>query len=349
MANDILQADNSLNRLKKLSAILSERKRLLIVIHNHPDPDALASAFALRYLLQARFHLPSDIAYDGIIGRAENAAMVRELRIPVKRLRLLKLERYDSVALIDTQPGAGNHAMQGGMPIDLVIDHHPRRRTSSGSGMIIDPQVGSTATLLVEWLLTADLPLPTDVASALSYAIRSETQDLGREASARDIRAYLAIYPHASMQKLSRIINPTLTTNYFIALQCALQRAQTYRHLICAHIGNVHTPEIVAEVADLLLRHRKTSWTLVTGRFHNSLYLSLRSSNTRAQANKLIQHLVSRRESAGGHNQFAGGKIDLEMLTPAEIDQLEMKIRQIFARRLGYKTTEWKPLITKTP
>jgi nanoRNase/pAp phosphatase (c-di-AMP/oligoRNAs hydrolase) len=58
MANDILQADNSLNRLKKLSAILSERKRLLIVIHNHPDPDALASAFALRYLLQADFHLP---------------------------------------------------------------------------------------------------------------------------------------------------------------------------------------------------------------------------------------------------------------------------------------------------
>ncbi|MBN1543198.1 DHH family phosphoesterase [candidate division KSB1 bacterium] len=347
MANANGVAENSTANLNRIDELVSGRRRSMLVLHNHPDPDALASAFALRYLLKNRYEIESDIAYDGIIGRAENLAMVRELNIPARRIQSLKRSRYDGLVLIDTQPGAANHPLQKGEKIDLVLDHHPRRRSSRGNAMIIETQVGATATLLVECLFAHDPAFagPVDLASALAYAIRSETQDLGREASARDIRAYLAIYPHASMRKLSRIIYPKLSTDYFISLQTALARARIYRQLICAHIGPVHAPEIVAEVADLLLRRRKTTWSLVTGRYQNSLYLSLRSSNLGARANRMIQSLVPHRENAGGHDQFAGGRIDLDSHTDEQIEQLENRLTLAFAKKFEYKNAEWKTLI----
>ena len=115
--------------------------------------------------------------------------------------------------------------------------------------------------------------------------------------------------------------------------------------MICAHLGDVSIPEIVAEVADILLRHERISWSLCTGRFDNQLILSLRSSNPRANAGKIIKKLVPDRKNAGGHDMFAGGRILLDNLKPEEINELENKLSQQFAKCLGYSKAEWKTLL----
>ena len=74
------------SKLSQLDHVLEGQKKLLIVLHNNPDPDALASALALRYLVSKRYNIRSNIAYGGLIGRAENRAMVRELKIPLKNM-----------------------------------------------------------------------------------------------------------------------------------------------------------------------------------------------------------------------------------------------------------------------
>ena len=65
--------------LEKLYAIAREAGRLLILPHNDPDPDAISSTVALHYLLAEKLRLESTIAYQGVIGRAENRALVRYL------------------------------------------------------------------------------------------------------------------------------------------------------------------------------------------------------------------------------------------------------------------------------
>ncbi|MBU6283988.1 phosphoesterase, partial [bacterium] len=54
---------------------------VVILPHDNPDPDALASAAALQYLLSEIAEVDSVIALGGIIGRAENRAMVKYLNI----------------------------------------------------------------------------------------------------------------------------------------------------------------------------------------------------------------------------------------------------------------------------
>lgn len=334
--------------LSQLDGVLANQKKLLIVLHNNPDPDALASALALSYLVKERYNIRSTIAYDGIIGRAENQALVRELKIPLKKIRYIRFASYERIALLDTQPGAGNNSLPDNVDYHIVIDHHPRRRRLKSAVTIIDSDVGACATLVIELLAAGNLAISTDLATALTYAIRSETLDLGRETHPRDVKAYFIVYPKVSVRKLARITYPKLPRSYFVMLAKALYQTVTFRQLICAHLGDVSIPEIVAEAADILLRHERISWSLCTGRFENQLILSLRSSNSRANAGKIIKKLVPDRNNAGGHDMVAGGRILLDNLKPDEIKELEDKLSQQFAKCLGYSKAEWKPLLEES-
>ena len=97
-------------KLNQLLAVLQDKKKLLILTHNNPDPDAIGSAVALGYLLAQLLGIESHIAYKGIIGRSENKALVRYLNFPLKQLTAADLQT-EAIALVDTQPSTGNNAL----------------------------------------------------------------------------------------------------------------------------------------------------------------------------------------------------------------------------------------------
>lgn len=333
--------------LLELDRIFSGKRKMLIAVHNNPDPDALASAFALEHIAQSRHGIQSDIGYGGLVSRPENLAMVRELKITLKKINRVRLENYDLIAMVDTQPGAGNNLLPPDVHCHIVVDHHPLRRNTRADFLLVRPELGTTATILIEWLSESGLSIPSDLATALAYAIRSETLDLGRETSKRDVKAYLTVFPKISIRKFARIAHPKLPRSYFIVLANTLQRTLCFRNLMCAHLGQVPAPEIVAEMADLLLQHKHMSWSLCSGRYKHYLLISIRSSNPRAEAGNIIQQLVPNPNNAGGHGMFAGGKIDLDGFSADQIIELEKKISRDFASLLGYKDVNWKPLLLK--
>ncbi|MEJ2633860.1 MAG: DHH family phosphoesterase [Calditrichia bacterium] len=349
MPNDKKQ-DNS-NLMKELAGLdkaLAGRKHLLIVVHNNPDPDAIATAAALGFLAEQRSQLKVSIAYGGNIGRAENRAMVKKLKIHMKQINRVRFTKYDRIALVDTQPGAGNNSLPGDVKCHIVIDHHPSRSDLNVEFGVIKPEIGVSATILVEWLKESKLDIPGDLATALSYAINSETQNLGREASSRDIQAYLSVYVKSSMRKLAQITHPKLQRTYFVVLARALNHTNTFRNLICAHLGEVPSAEIVSEIADFLLRYERMGWALCTGRFKNQLIISVRSANRKARAGKLVKHLVPDPNTVGGHDMIAGGFILMQDSDKKSTKDLEEQLMQNFARQLGYKKAEWKPLLASS-
>ena len=328
-----------------LTQIDTPIQNLLVVLHDNPDPDALAARLAVGHWAGSIHGAKCTLGHGGYVGRSENRAMVRELKIHLHSLNRMKLERFDTVIMVDTQPGQANHSLPQEVPVDLVIDHHPRRRKKGNELYWIDPDVGATSTLLIESLLEAKLDIPARLATALSYAIRSETQDLGREAGPRDINAFLSVFPLATMKKMARIAHPKLPRSYFTTLSTSLEKTEVYRHLICAHLGEVPYPEIVAEMADFLLQHERISWSLCTGRFQDGLFLSLRAVSPKANAGKVIQKLIRDKRSAGGHDTFAGGRISIQGLSQTEICRMEKRLTARFAELMGHEPVEWKGLV----
>ena len=129
---------------------------LVILPHSNPDPDAIASVLTLQYIFRERLGLDTDIAYQGIIGRAENRALVRYLDHTLQPSTALHLSGPMSVALVDTQPNAGNVILPPESGVAIVIDHHDQDELlDTAVYPDVRPDLGATSTILVEYLQAA--------------------------------------------------------------------------------------------------------------------------------------------------------------------------------------------------
>ena len=300
---------------RRLVKLLKEKGRslspLTILTHDHPDPDALASAWALSLLAQGLGKIRSRIVYGGAIGRAENRMMAERLIVPARPLRKGELAGVPHLALIDTQPPFKNNRCPPRRIPDLIVDHHPRHADTQADLALIDEEVGATTTILVEALRESGLRVPGRLATAIVYGIGSETQNLGREATQRDMDAYQIFWPKANMRSLWKISYPQRTEEFFGTLAHGIRVSFTVGRVIVTHLGAVGTPDRVAQVADFLLTLEGMRWSVVTARFSGRLHVSLRANDPGAEAGRLLKRLLGGGNRGGGHGMIAGGSVEV--------------------------------------
>lgn len=95
-----------MNLKLKLTEMLEPHRgeRHVIAVHDYPDPDAIASAYAHR-LISAEFDIEAYILYTGEISHRQNIALVRLLGIDlIEYDDSLDLEPYQAAILVD-HPG----------------------------------------------------------------------------------------------------------------------------------------------------------------------------------------------------------------------------------------------------
>ncbi len=314
------EGGNMQERLEALLAAVAGAKQLLIVPHNDPDPDAIAAALGLRHLLAELGGIDGRIVYRGIVGRAENKALVRYLGRPLHRLAAGDLRRAQSLALVDTQPGAGNNPLPPGQLPAIVFDHHPRREATARVAFVeLRPEVGAVSTILVEYLRAAGLELPQSLATALFYGIKTDTLGLVRGAGPADVQAYFFLQPLVDTKALGKIEGAQVSLEYFHRLDAALHSARVHGEVVTSYVGRMPRPDLAAELADLLLRLNGTRWVICSGAYKDLLILAVRSRAPRGGAGELVQAIVGERGSAGGHDLSAGGQIPLRQRAPEAV------------------------------
>jgi nanoRNase/pAp phosphatase (c-di-AMP/oligoRNAs hydrolase) len=288
-------------------------RRILICPHDDPDPDALASAWGLSLLLSTELDAEVVIAFDGIIGRAENRAMVRELGIKLRRLDKLDPASFDGAALVDTQPAASNHSLPAGIPVIVCVDHHDRQdREHSFRWYDVRPNEETSSSIVLGYLRQRGIEPDDKLSTAILYALKTDTRDFTREAGPLDIAAHDYVSGRADLEALGAIVNPRLDTRYFRMLHRMLDATLLHGRATVAYLGEMPYPDLVAEMADLLVRRRGTEWCLCAGTYKGHLRCSLRTEDDRGGAGDVAVALVkSRGGSAGGHGMTAGGHIVL--------------------------------------
>ncbi len=343
MSSDVTKARYA--AFADLVSATSPRARWLVLTHDNPDPDALAATAALATILRRRFRRRVTVAYGGMIGRAENREMVRALRFRLSHLRNLNRRHYRHFALVDCQPWTGNSQLPSGVVPHLVFDHHPRRKATQDAPFVdVRPDYGATATILAEYLEESALSPSRALATALVYAIRSETQDFGRQATGPDHSAFDWLLPQIDRRALARIQSAPLPLAYYRNLHRALERLSGVGSLVVSHLGAVEQPDIVPEIADLLLRMEGRTWSLCTGSFADRLYVSIRTTNPRADAGNLIRRLIGKSGKGGGHGTMAGGYVIVAKGAPIQMRSNEQLLTQRFARALKKNPDRLQPI-----
>jgi nanoRNase/pAp phosphatase (c-di-AMP/oligoRNAs hydrolase) len=317
---------------------------VVILPHDNPDPDALASAATLAYLLRELAGRESVIAQGGIVGRAENRAMLTYLNINLVSVSAVPFDSDTQVALVDTQPGRANNSLPERIVPAAVIDHHPAYAEYPGVRFLdLRSEYGATSTILAEYLFESKVPIDPKIATALFYGIAAETQDLGREATPADVAASQMLYPYTNKRRLAKIENARVPREYFAGFRDAIEDAQIYDKVIISVLGEVQYPDMVAEVADFLLRLDEVEWAMAIGFYNKWLYVSLRTTVRDVNAGDLLQKVLGSK-SAGGHDMIAGGRVRVEEGAIA-MEKAAVKIKDRLLKALGVDATRVSTLV----
>lgn len=296
--------------LKKLLSDISSSDRICILMHNNPDPDALAAAYGLQAMFAHQCKTVPDIVFNGIIGRMNNKLMVKLLDIPVRHFTSINLEDYSHLCLVDSQPGMQNNIFPANRPALLVIDHHP----SEGNAFecrFLDHRIsaGSTSTIVTSYLKSLHVPISSQLATALFYGIQTDTDGLARDSSDLDREIFFGLYPRVHPELLNQIQNPDLPQKYYHDVGDAVLSGKVYEHILIADTEQTFNPDMPAEMADFFLRMEGIKIVLVYGLYKDTLHFSLRTSLDNIRLGGLAIHMVEGIGTAGGHARAAGGQI----------------------------------------
>lgn len=295
---------------------------VLILTHENPDPDALSSGKALATLLNEAWRISSRLVYSGLVGRAENKVMLNLLTPEWEQADVVEdLDSYSAIALIDTQPGSGNNRLPAGITPHIVMDHHPRISEQLETVPFVDirPEIGATVSLIYLYLQAAGIQPDAGLANAIFYGIQTDTSGLSRGDYPVDQPIYFELLQLIDREKLRQIEQAKLPREYFLALNSGLMSAKLSGRVLTAYLGEMHRPDFMADMADLLIRLESMRAVLCLGHHGEKMYLSMRTESNILDAGSLIQGVIFPPGKGGGHGSTSGGQVPLRGWKPDEL------------------------------
>lgn len=308
----------------RFRSALAGCKRLLLATHRHPDPDGLGALLGFQQLLREAFAIETDLVLEGRIRRAENLAMRRLLGIEALPKGAIDPATYDGLALVDTQPGFSHTRPPGSVPLRVVIDHHEPHDAEvepDADYRWVDPEFGSTSTMVFELMREHGVEPDNRSAVGLFCGIRYDTAHLSRDVTEADLEAYGWLESRIDRKVVAMIDQPELPRTYFREMASALNAASVHGEVLLALLGQVSSPEVVAEVADWFLRLEGQQWSLAGGACDGRYQVSLRTDIPGADAYRHLRAILLECDgSCGGHGRMAGGQIPLTGRTAKEVE-----------------------------
>ena len=306
----LTEFSRSLTRLKvqQYQRFFSDADRVLILLHNDPDPDAMASGLALRNVLRRTKQTAIIAALQGVT-RPENQRMLNLLDIHVEIIRAEQVAEYERVAMVDVQPHYFGDLIDR---VDLVIDHHPEQPGYSAVYKDIRANYGSTSTILTEHLRAVDANISERTATAMLYAIKSDTLFFNRQANRVDIDAFSYLYPLADAALIRKMEGAEITMERLEYVVKAQQHGRLVEQVFCAFLGNSPREDFIPYVADFYLQLENVKWTIVSGIVNDSLIMSVRNLGYSRNAGEFVRKYFADIGSAGGHRAMAKAVVPLQ-------------------------------------
>ena len=303
--------ENIRYRLERMREVCEGARDVRVIIYANPDPDALASALALKKILETKKRAV-NIGYTGAIGRPENASMIRRLNIPAFPVSEKEAARSDAIAVVDSQP---QFFTDFNLPrCDIVIDHHPLPDAIPAEFVDIRPNYLSTSSIMTEYLRAAGVRLTKNLASALFYGIKTDSRHFMGDMSQGDVEAIRWLRRKADRYIVNRIEFSQFSWEGLDYFSIGLARKRFLNGVMFSHIGPVPFFDVCVQVADFFIRVENVSWALVTGVVGDTLVVVFRNDGLKKDAGYLARTTFGGIGSAGGHESMGRAQVKQDAL-----------------------------------
>ncbi len=303
-------------RVHQYQRYFSDADRVPIMLQNDPDPDAMASGLALRNVLRRTKTTAIIGAMQGVT-RPENLRMLNLLDIHVEAITAASLKEYDRVAMVDVQP----HYFGGLIDrVDLVIDHHPEPAGYTAVFKDIRADYGSRT------------------ATAMLYAIKSDTLFFNRQTNRVDLEAFSYLYPLADAALIRKMEGAEITSERLDYVMKAHQRGRLLEQVFCAFLGPSPREDFIPYVADFFLQLEDVKWTIVAGIVNDFMVISVRNLGYSKNAGEFVRRFFADIGSAGGHRAMAKAVVPMrafrERFGDPNSDDISTKLQELVTQFL---------------
>src|SRR6476469_9760028 len=272
-------------RVQQYQLYFADAEKVLIMLHNDPDPDAMASGLALRSLLRRTKTTAIIGAIQGVT-RPENLRMANLLDIHVESVTPADFHSFQRIAMVDVQP----HYFTGQVErVDLVIDHHPEQTGYSAIFKDIRTDYGSTCTILTEHLRAVDANISERTATAMLYAIKSDTLFFARQTNRVDLEAFSFLYPLADPALIRKMEGADITFERLEHVTRALANGRLRNQVFSAFLGETSREDFIPYTADFFLQVEDVKWTMVSGIVAGQLIVSVRNLGYSRNAGEFVK------------------------------------------------------------
>jgi nanoRNase/pAp phosphatase (c-di-AMP/oligoRNAs hydrolase) len=316
-------------RLHEFWNVFEKEDDVLVIIN--ADPDALACALAIKRLLRYRT-TSVIIAHQNEIRRLNNQIMVERLKIPLQRLKNIKICDYSKIVIVDSQP---NHLPDfEKIKYNVIIDHHPLGGQWDADYIDIRPDYGAASTMIVEYLRAAGMKPSVALATALFYAIKVDTQDFEKRGGLADGISFRYLFGIANRNLVRKFELTDLRKSELRYFSEALTALKYSKRRYYTHVGRVRSPDVLVIIADFLNHVAEIDWVFVSGIHGEKLVVIFRCDGYRKSAGKLAIRAFGELGSAGGPKDSARAEVPLKKLEITEEEFTTITLKNLTMRHM---------------
>jgi nanoRNase/pAp phosphatase (c-di-AMP/oligoRNAs hydrolase) len=305
---------------EKLISALTKYKSILIYIKGSPDPDVIASSYALMQICHS-MDIKSAITGSTKPSLPQNNAIINELDIPIIfKESFDDLSEYDSYAVLDFQ-SANINGITGKIPCAIHIDHHePVEEDIEIDFKLIIDEAGSTSSffaLVIKELETSLYPVIElrKTATALQLGIYTDT-DAYRHANNIDFDALNYVSNISDRKILNHVVEIPLPDHVIKLISKAVADKEEYKNWIFTGIGFIEESirDSIPIIADFMIRRFKCSVVIVFAAVIRKkpqglrLDASFRTDDENLDLDLLIKEIT---QTGGGRKYKGAYQVDL--------------------------------------
>ncbi len=320
------------NRPEELIELLKGH-RVFLQTHNFPDPDAISSAFGLQQFLKY-YGVMSTICYVGSIDRFNTRKMMDTFGIEIHSYDDIEdMKPEDYIVHVDCQKPNANTT---DLPGDEVacVDHHPVFEKTQDYKYQDIRIHGACATIVAYYYASTDTPIEKDVAAALAYGIKMDTDDLIRGVTQLDMDMMTYLFQYADWKKLSAMYNSTIEFQDLLAYGAAIENIEVFDSVGFTYMPFECPNSLVAIISDFVMSLDVVDISVVYSVNAAGIKFSVRSEKANVDAGKLVYEALKGVGNGGGHATMAGGFISEPAMRQFGI-QYDRKIKELFMTALN--------------
>ena len=326
-----MSEDKTKKFLEALTGIFKDYdKEILILIHNFPDPDAIASGIGMQAVLRLLDLKPGPVYYSGEISHPQNRSLVTLLNISVLNYEKEPFEDGLWGICVDMN-GVGQdtnqpHISTQNVTVKAVVDHHKAKH--SKDTLVDNRFVGATSSIIWDYLKKLDYNFKTEegatIATGLLVGLKTDTQELVSDNTAKlDFEASQDLIHLSDKQKLVSIINYPLP-EYFFELRQIANKEENKRFensTLVSGLGVVSTAkrDALPVIADEFLRMSSVQTSVVFAIIEDYIDISVRSNNITIDVGEFLKSIFG---SGGGKRGAGRTRIPLGFFELSNLDNV---------------------------